>query len=1202
MVDTGTKSGLAAGAAALAAAAIGAFAFIGWIFQIDLLKTMLAGAVAMNPVTAVGLILAGASLTLSLVARDRGNKNSRARPAFLARACGLVVAFIGLMRLGAIVSGCDAGVDQWLFPAQVSHTLPLPSRIAPNAALNFLLVGVALVFVGSRRRSVRIGVEVAAVIAAVGSLLAVLGYAYDIQIFYRLGVFIPMALPTALAFMLIITGILLAHTDDGLPGIFAGDSAAGVLARRLLPAAVLVPAGLGWLTLRGEKGGIYPVDFGGAAFAAGNILVFAYLVCRSASELFRADLERKKAENAMRESEERFRQFADNVTDVFWMSSPDLQVMHYLSPGYELVWGRSIASLFASPHQWIEAILPGERAAVAAIFAALTTDQPEVSAEYRIARPDGTIRWVHDRGFQVRDGAGRLVRLAGIASDVTERKRVEEILQQSQTLARMTDRLTRMGAWSVDLSGTRVVFSDQVCAIHEVPPGFAPAVGEAIHFYAPEFREAITGAFEACARDGAPFDLELQLITAKGRRIWVRSIGEAERDAAGVIRGVRGAFQDISQRKAAQAETMELADRLTTTLESLTDGFFTLDRDWCFTYVNREAERMFGRSRTELLGKLIWAKFPEARGTIFQREYERAVRDNTAVEFETFYPPFDVWYEARAYPSAHGLAVYFRDITAIRQAGETVSLLSSAVEQSKESIVITNAELDLPGPGIIFVNPAFTKMTGYTASDVIGKTPRILQGPRTDRTVLDRLRQNLEGGGAFEGETVNYRKDGTEFDLEWQIAPIRNADGQVTHFVAIQRDITARKQLESRMFQSQKLETVGKLAGGIAHEFNGILTAIIGQTELLLGDLPVGSPLAKNATEINRAAERAAVLTRQLLAYGRKQFLQPETLDLNRVIMGMESMLRYMAGRGVNLRIVSAASLKAVRADAGQLEQVIMNMAINACEAMPNGGKLTLETGNISFNEELAAPDPELKPGNYVLLAITDTGVGMTPEMSALAFEPFFTTKGVGQGTGLGLSTCYGIIKQSGGHISVYSEPGQGASFKIYLPQVEPQTEISLQRPNPPELPRGTETIMLVEDDPAMREMAATLLRRLGYTVVTAGDGIEAMSLIRRPGNERIDLVFTDVVMPRMNGRELADLVLALNPRTRILFASAYTENAIVHQGMLNPGVAFLQKPFTPSAMACKIREVLDKTAVPEPDAGRTASGLPGVVVAGFTE
>jgi PAS domain S-box-containing protein len=528
-----------------------------------------------------------------------------------------------------------------------------------------------------------------------------------------------------------------------------------------------------------------------------------------------------------------------------------------------------------------------------------------------------------------------------------------------------------------------------------------------------------------------------------------------------------------------------------------------------------------------------------------------------------------------------------------KKAEESLRLLGSAVEQSKESIIITDAQLDLPGPNIIFVNPAFTKMTGYTAEEAIGQTPRILQGPRTDKAVLKRLRQNLQQGETFAGEAINYRKDGKEFNLEWQIAPIRDASGKTSHFVAIQRDITVRKRLESQLIQSQKMETVGKLAGGIAHEFNSILTAILGQSELLRNDLPAGSPLAKNAIEISKAAGRAATLTRQLLAYGRKQILQPETLDLNRVLASMEGTFRHLMGRDVMTHIVPAVGLHAVKADAGQIEQVIMNMAMNAADAMPNGGKLTLETANVAFHQESVGRHPDLKPGDYVMLAITDTGAGMSEEVKARLFEPFFSTKGVGQGTGLGLSTCYGIVKQSGGHISVYSEVGRGATFKIYLPQVEQQTKIPAQRLDSNELPRGTETILLVEDDPALREMAGTLLKRLGYTMWAAANGIEALSLKQQRHVGHIDLLFTDVVMPHMSGKELADRVRSLNPHTKILFTSAYTENSIVHQGVLDKDVALLQKPFTPSALARKVREVLDQPSPPKPDTAQQTFGFP---------
>ncbi len=769
--------------------------------------------------------------------------------------------------------------------------------------------------------------------------------------------------------------------------------------------------------------------------------------------------ERMRAEETLRESEEKFRQLADHITDVFWITSADLATVHYVSPGYETTWGRSTGSLYGDAQEWSKAILPEDRERVYAVFRGLMGNVPKVSVEYRIGRPDGTVRWIHDRGFQVRDAAGRLVGLNGIASDITESKQIEEALRRQQTELRVL----------IDLTPALICFKDANNRILRVNQRFAEVLGRSV--------EEIEG----------------------------KSIREID---------------------------------------------------------PREAEKVFAddlqviHSGTPKLGIIETIRDREGRAISVQTDKV---------------PVFD------KDKKVIGIVVMYQDITQRKNAEETLRLLNSAVLQSRESIVITDAELDLPGPRIVFVNPAFTKMTGYAAEEVIGKTPRILQGPRTDQAVTNRLRQDLQRGEVFEGEAINYRKDGTEFTLEWQAAPIRDEEGTITHFLALQRDVTARKRLESQMFQSQKMETVGRLAGGVAHEFNSIMTAIIGQSELLIHDLPPGSALAESAVEISKAATRAATLTRQLLAFGRRQFLQPETINLNRLIANMDSVFHHLMGGGVRIQIVCGPGLQAVKADAEQIEQVIINMAMNARDAMPNGGLLTLETVNMSFDQEIVGRNSELRPGDYVLLAITDTGLGMSAEVKARIFEPFFSTKEVGQGTGLGLSTCYGIVKQSGGHISVYSEPARGATFKIFLPQVESRTQkIPIQSLDLPGLPRGTETVLLVEDDPALREMAATLLRRLGYLVFTASNGVEALSLKQQRNFPHIDLLFTDLVMPHMSGKELSERMRASYPHTRILFTSAYTETSIIHHGIFDKGPAHLQKPFTPSALAHKLREVLD--------------------------
>ena len=511
-----------------------------------------------------------------------------------------------------------------------------------------------------------------------------------------------------------------------------------------------------------------------------------------------------------------------------------------------------------------------------------------------------------------------------------------------------------------------------------------------------------------------------------------------------------------------------------------------------------------------------------------------------------------------------------------RKTEEKLRLLGSAVEQSQEAILVTDAQLDQPGPKIVFVNPAFTKMTGYTREEALGKTPRILQGPRTDKAVTYNLRATLARGEAAHGETVNYRKDRTEFDVEWDIAPIRNSKQVITHFVGIQRDVSQRKRIEQQLIQSQKLETVGKLAGGVAHEFNNIMMAIIGHADLMLNNIPENNALTTNAKVIRQAAERASILTRQLRAYAGRQFLRPQSLDLNEVISEMEILIGHLVGVEINVSIVPAADLCNVLADPGQISEVITNIVLNAKDAMPGGGKLTIETGNMSFDYETASRYPGLKPGNYASLSITDTGVGMKPEVQARMFEPFFTTKGVGKGTGLGLATAYGIIKQSGGHILVYSEIGKGTTFRIYLPELQKDPRQKVQPTQPSGAPSGSEIILVVEDDDTVREMTIKFLRQLGYNVLSATNGEEALKLLETPGREPVDLLFTDIVMPVMDGMELSRRVAKSHPGMKVLFASAYAENALIHQGVVEPGMTLLEKPFSLSTLAQKVRKALE--------------------------
>jgi signal transduction histidine kinase/CheY-like chemotaxis protein len=387
-----------------------------------------------------------------------------------------------------------------------------------------------------------------------------------------------------------------------------------------------------------------------------------------------------------------------------------------------------------------------------------------------------------------------------------------------------------------------------------------------------------------------------------------------------------------------------------------------------------------------------------------------------------------------------------------------------------------------------------------------------------------------------------------------------------------------RKQLEEQLLQSQKLEAVGLLAGGIAHDFNNLLTVITGYSQLSLRSLPSIDRLQSNLEEINKAGDRAASLTRQLLAFSRKQVLQLKVFDLNSVVSEMDRMLRRTIGEDIELRTTLSEGLGNVKADPGQMEQVIMNLVVNARDAMPAGGKLTIETKNDDLDETYARQHVAVVPGPYVMLAVSDTGVGMDEETLRHIFEPFFTTKSVEKGTGLGLSTVYGIIKQSGGNIWVYSEPGKGATFKLYLPRVDERAQDYRHPEESSESPRGNETILLVEDEPVVLKLAQEVLETLGYRVLAAATGDAALSLCDQ-SNETIHLMLSDVIMPQMSGRQVATRIQSLRPQMRILYMSGYADSAIVHHGVLEEGTWFIQKPFSPQALALKVREVLD--AVP---------------------
>ncbi|HEY7601893.1 MAG TPA: PAS domain S-box protein [Methylomirabilota bacterium] len=519
-------------------------------------------------------------------------------------------------------------------------------------------------------------------------------------------------------------------------------------------------------------------------------------------------------------------------------------------------------------------------------------------------------------------------------------------------------------------------------------------------------------------------------------------------------------------------------------------------------------------------------------------------------------------------------ALAIRNARLYEDARDARDFLRSIAEHSPAGIVTT----DVRGH-VTYFSPRAEELLGYRAAEVVGRPVAEFQrgGHEAARTLMRRLRDE---GRIREHETEILAHDGRWVECRFSLALLRDAAGATIGTLAILEDTSERKRLEAQLRQAQKMEAVGRLAGGIAHDFNNLLAVIMGHSDLIKSVLRKGDALGHDVEQIRRASERAATLTRQLLAFSRRQFLQPQVIDVNTLVGNLATMLHRLIGEDIQLELRLDPGAGRVSADPGQLEQVVMNLTVNARDAMPQGGHLTLETAPAILDHAFVIEHPGSSAGAHVRLSIHDTGCGMSPDVLSHLFEPFFTTKEPGRGTGLGLSTVYGIVKQHRGYIDVQSEPGQGSTFAVYLPRVDAKPTPERATPRERLRPGGRETVLFVEDEVALRDLMHRVLTKGGYTVLAAGDGLEALALVEgHPG--RIDVVVTDVVMPRMSGPELATRLRARDPGIRLLYVSGYTADQLRSQTDLGADATLLAKPFTSDGLLRKLREVLDRPRTP---------------------
>jgi two-component system cell cycle sensor histidine kinase/response regulator CckA len=904
------------------------------------------------------------------------------------------------------------------------------------------------------------------------------------------------------------------------------------------------------------------------------------------STIARDITEHQRDERALQKSEKKYRLLVSQIPAMVFQGYGDWSI-DPLDDKVEVLTGYSKEDFESRRVKWCD-LIPAEDLDYAAkvFIEALKTNKSYVR-EHRLRRKDGGIIWVQCRGQIFLNDQGKVDHISGVSFDVTQRRQAEEAVREGERF------LADIFASIQD--GINIMDTDY--NIIRVNPTFERWYDHARPLVGKKCYEAIHGRQEPCEVCSYRETLETgqvgyKVSPRKGKDgaepDWMEIFTFPITDrVTGQVKGVIEYVRDITEQKQAVAALQESEDWLKTILDNIQTGILIIDPETkVIVDMNPAAAKMIGASKEQMVGSSYQQNIcPTEKGKCPITDLGQVVDNSERLLIRADGERRNIIRTVA--PATMGGRTYFLesfiDITERKQAEdrlcESESRYSMLLKNLPQKIFLKDRE-----SVYISCNENYALDLGISPNQIKGMTdydfhPKEL----AEKYRIDDKRVMEEGSPADIEE--QYIQDGKEAWIHTVKTPVRDERGNTIGILGIFWDITSQKQAEEALRRSEeqlrqavKMEAVGRLAGGVAHDFNNILTAITGYGELLLMNLDSKDSVRQDVQDILVAAERAASLTRQLLAFSRKQVLQPQRLDLNRVVGHMDKMLRRIIGEDIDLVTVLGPELGTVTADPGQIEQVVMNLAVNARDAMPQGGKLTIETADVDLDEAYAQQHLEVQPGPYVMLAVSDTGVGLDQEAQARIFEPFFTTKEMGKGTGLGLSTVYGIVKQSGGLIWVYSEPGKGTTFKIYLPRLEGPGDAAGLYQVPGTCEWGSETILLVEDEDLVRQVARRILARHGYSVLEAASGDNALVVSREHAGP-IHLMLTDVVMPGMGVQEIMENLKSQRPEMKVLFMSGHTENAIVHHGVLNPGTAFIQKPFKHDFLAHKVREVLDNPA-----------------------